>query len=137
MYLLTDAREKNQLRLRNVYVSRNKIEFHQLEKVRKKRERIWPVVGDNGGCTAAMGAQLIKLQQDVLSQIERIKKPSLICTGTGDKIAAPSGSYLAHEKIQNSILKEYEGAFHLLHDELDETTEQYITDLLAFIQDNL
>ena len=95
------------------------------------------MVGDNGGCTAAMVVQIINLQQKVLTSIDQIKKPSLICTGTGDKIAAPSDSYLAHEKIQNSILKEYEGAFHLLHDELDETTEQYITDLLAFIQDNL
>ena len=95
------------------------------------------MVGDNGGCTAAMAVQMMNLQQNVLTRIEEIKKPSLICTGTGDKITAPSGSHLAHGKIENSILKEYEGAFHSLHDELDETTEQYISDILAFIQDNV
>ena len=84
-----------------------------------------------------MVVQMINLQQDVLSRIEQIKRPSLICTGTDDKITAPSGSYLVHEKIENSILKKYEGAFHSLHAELDETTEQYITDLIAFIQANL
>ena len=95
------------------------------------------MVGDNGGCTANMVVQMIGEQQEFWWLIKLIKKPTLICTGTCDKISAPSGSYLAHEKIENSILKVYEGAFHLLHDELDDTTEQYITDLLAFIRDNL
>ena len=95
------------------------------------------MVGDNGGCTAAMVVQIINLQQKVLTSIDQIKKPSLICTGTCDTITAPSGSYLVHQKIENSILKEYEGAYHALHDELDETTEQYLTDVLTFIQENL
>ena len=84
-----------------------------------------------------MAVQVLNLQQNVLTSIEQIMKPSLICTGTCDKITAPSGSYYAHEKIENSILKEYEGAYHALHDELDETTEQYITDVLTFIRENL
>ena len=95
------------------------------------------MVGDNGGCSAAMAVQMLNLQQDVLSRIDQIDKPSLICTGTGDRVTSPAGSRLAHTKIKNSILKEYEGAYHSLHAELDETTEQYITDLLEFVQANL
>lgn len=93
--------------------------------------------GDVGGCTAAMAVQMINVQQDILSRIDQVKKPSLICTGSADKITAASGSHDAHKKIKNSILKEYEGALHNLHDELDETTEQFMSDVLDFIQTNL
>ena len=84
-----------------------------------------------------MAVQMINVQQDILSRIDQIKKPTLICTGSADKITAASGSYAAHKTIKNSILKEYEGAMHALHDELDETTEQFMTDILDFIQANL
>ena len=103
----------------------------------KEKERLYALYGDVGGCTAAMAVQMINVQQDILSRIDQIKKPSLICTGSGDKITAASGSYEAHKKIKNSTLKEYEGALHAIHDELDETTEQFMTDILDFIQANL
>ena len=39
--------------------------------------------------------------------------------------------------MRNSCLKVYTGAYHALHDELDETTEEYITDVIGFIESTL
>ena len=101
-----------------------------------------------GGCTAGFAVHMINTQNDVLSRLDQIKVKALIATGTHDILTAESGifkvkfhfftkksgSRQAHAKMSNSTLKIYQGAYHALHDELDETTAEYIDDVVAFIQ---
>lgn len=99
-----------------------------------KKEEIYPLYGDVGGCTAGFAVHMINTQNDVLSRLDQIKVKALIATGTHDILTAESGSRQAHAKMSNSTLKIYQGAYHALHDELDETTAEYIDDVVAFIQ---
>jgi len=113
-----------------------KVEFPFISRnidVNKEKERLSPEYGDCGGMMASVAAHMMRVQDKLMPELSQIQVPTLICSGTDDKLTAVSGSEYAHSQIQNSKLKLYQGAYHALHDELPETTEEFMKDVQEFI----
>ena len=65
------------------------------------------------------------------------KNQPLKATGSNDQILDKRGCELCAEKILDSKLKIYEGAYHSLHVELSDTRNQFYSDVQNFILSNL
>ena len=100
------------------------------------KEALSSEFGDNGGATARTAVAMINAQRKVRPKLNKITCPTFIATGSDDRMADPNGSTLAASAIQISTLKVYDGAYHVLHDELVETTAEFLHDLEDFLQKN-
>ena len=92
--------------------------------------------GDNGGATAKTAVAMINTQKNVRLKLSEITCPTLIATGTDDRMADQKGSIFAAEMIKTSTLKIYDGAYHVLHDELEDTTAEFLRHLEDFLRNN-
>ena len=75
---------------------------------------------------AGVAVHMMAVQDKLMAEMNQVQVQTLICSGTDDRLTAVSGSEYAHSQIQNSKLKLYQGAYHVLHDELPEAGFQIL-----------
>jgi len=91
----------------------------------------------NGGITVRMAVNMLDMANNVMAKLENIKKPTFIASGSDDYILDPKGCEICSKKIQNNVYKLYDGAYHSLHVELEETRQEFFSDLKLWIQNLL
>jgi acylglycerol lipase len=91
----------------------------------------------HGKVKARLGAELLQAGPYVLERAPSIRVPLLLMHGTGDRIAAVSGTQALFERLGSSdkTLKLYDGAFHELFN--DYGKEAVVADLLAWLERQL
>jgi len=99
----------------------------------ERLKELSPIFGDNGGMTAKTAVLFIAAQDSLRKDLAKIRIPSLVTSGSDDYVTSVKGSEFAAGEIKKSKLKIYDGAYHLLHDELDETTNQFLDDIEDFV----
>lgn len=92
------------------------------------------LASDNGGITVRMAVNMLNMAEHVMPNLHQIKQPTFIASGTDDYILDPSGCDLCAKLIDVNTYKLYDGAYHSLHVELDETRLQYFNDLVEWIK---
>ena len=81
----------------------------------------------------AMGLSMIRGQHYVSENAWKIKAPTLISVGGGDTTISSPETVDISRTMNTDSLKFYEGAYHCLHEELPETTKEYMHDLKEWI----
>lgn len=91
----------------------------------------------HGVGTARLGTELERTIAWVQAHAADLRVPLLIQHGDADRLAAPGGSrrFAANAGTADKELREYPGAFHQLHKDLDH--EAVTTDLLAWLERQL
>jgi len=86
-----------------------------------------------GKIRARLGAELIKIWQELPSQMPQINLPLLIMHGTADQLSDPEGSRLLYERVGSTdkTLKLYEGFYHEIFNEPER--EQVFADMAAWL----
>jgi len=106
----------------------------ELEKVSRNADTVQSIkddvhCADRGGATAGFAVRMLNAQKQVLNAVSSLKCPTLIASGTDDLLTCKTGSDLLSDKMENSQYKVYNGAYHQLHAELDEVTQQFTIDV--------
>ncbi|ADI14986.1 alpha/beta hydrolase fold protein [Truepera radiovictrix DSM 17093] len=88
----------------------------------------------HGKVKARLGAELLQAGPYVLERAPSIRLPLLLMHGTGDRIAAVSGTQRFFERVGSSdkTLKLYDGAFHELFNDYGKEAVQ--RDVLAWLE---
>ncbi|XP_048879593.1 monoglyceride lipase-like [Brienomyrus brachyistius] len=89
----------------------------------------------HGGLSVAFAMQLVGAARLVERAIPTVTWPFLLLHGDADKLCNISGSHMMLEKAQSTDkqLKVYNGAYHVLHHELPETTECVLRDITDWV----
>lgn len=91
---------------------------------------------DNGGASAGFAVKMLKAQDEVMRLLDTITCKTLVASGTDDFLTCKSGSDFAAGKMKDCTYKVYDGSYHQIHAELDETVTHFITDLKDWIKTN-
>ena len=70
------------------------------------------------------------------SLLDTVKCKTLLASGTDDFLTCKTGSDFAATKMKDCTYKVYDGSYHQLHGDLDETVNQFLTDLKDWIKTN-
>jgi alpha-beta hydrolase superfamily lysophospholipase len=72
-----------------------------------------------GKIRARLGAELIRMMQELPHQMPKIVLPILIMHGTADRLSSPKGSEMLYERVssRDKTLKLYEGFYHEIFNE--------------------
>ena len=100
----------------------------------KKYRKIYPVIGRIGRPKDyrrfLTNAEAI-LSFDAVSELKKIRCPTLIIGGENDRIVGPGASYEMHERIPGSDLHVYEGLGHAAYEEAPDFNERVFSFLRA------
>lgn len=86
-----------------------------------------------GKIRARLGAEMLKVMQQLPSIIPRITLPTLIMQGTADRLSNPEGSRMLYGLLgsPDKTLKQYEGFYHEIFNEPGH--EQVLTDMADWL----
>ena len=83
--------------------------------------------------TVRMGGSLYKTQQYVCANAYKITIPQFISSGSADQTVSSIGIQEVAQTTNVYTMQIYKDAKHCLHQELPETTKQYLLDLKEWI----
>jgi acylglycerol lipase len=77
--------------------------------------------------------------QQVREQLDRIAVPLLVLHGTADKLTDPEGAQLLYERASSpdKTLRLYEGAYHELVNDLPDTRQAVLADILGWVNERV
>ena len=87
----------------------------------------------HGKLSARLGAELIKVMQEMPSRFKDIRLPTLIIQATADRLANPEGSMVAYEHLgsRDRTLRLYPGLYHEIMNEPERA--QVLEDINAWL----
>ncbi len=105
------------------------------------RDPDWSAWGDvdplvaHRRATARLGNELLTALERLRSQLDRISVPLLILHGTADQLTDPQGARLLYDQASSpdKTLRLYQGAYHEVVNDLPETREAVLRDILAWL----
>ena len=109
------------------------------------RDPAWSAWGDvdplvsRQRATARLGNELLTALQHVREQLDRIAVPLLVLHGTADKLTDPEGAQLLYERASSpdKTLRLYEGAYHELVNDLPDTRQAVLADILGWLNERV
>ncbi|XP_040214907.1 monoglyceride lipase [Rana temporaria] len=93
----------------------------------------------HGGLKVAFGVQLLNATARVEKALPHFRLPLILFHGTADKLCDFKGSQFMMDTVpsEDKTLKVYENAFHVLHKELPEVTNEVLQEIKSWILQRL